>query len=355
MRAFVQASVKSRGFYWVTAEDNAEVADAYPQYGFRDCMSLVDAALPSLVIAAVPTDENYEKYKLALLILSLEERTENIYINIPPVSLFLIFEPEEEASLRALAVALLSPIGKAQKHYSHNAQVADQVNACIEKSFRLVRRDGREMREDFFTVSADFFSSIDRIIETESRSVLRTEQAKFVRDYGFVAKTSLTNQQELAAWLCENSLHLERSPASTLPLIVVTANKLPKKHVAAGAWRVMSNLVESDTWKALQTEPGVVASTIDSAKKATSKNSFSTSIRFARPVRQEEAESTNESDDNSNSESNPFFQPARAERKVPSLKEWGKQLVSHLSLLPAVISNSVQGTPKRDGKDSADS
>lgn len=350
MRVFVQASVKSRGYYWVTAEDSAEVEDVYPNYGFRDCMSLVDAALPSLVTAAIPTEENREGYKLALLILGLQEQAENVYINIPPTSLFLTFEPEEEAKLRALVVALLAPTtNKVEKHYSHNAQVSKQVNACISKSFRLVPRNGREMREDFFTVSPDFFAAIEHIIKTKDNLVLKKEQAKFVTDFGFVAKTSLSNQQALAAWLCENSLRLTTLPEQTRPLLVVTANKLPDKIVAAGAWRVMSNLVESEIWKALHTsqaESAIAASAPDWVKKAKSSYSSSTPTRDPQTVKQEfeEVEPTN---NDFESESDSAFQPVPAEREIPTFEEWGEHLLTHLSLLPSVVSNSIRGKPKK--------
>lgn len=361
MRAFVQASVKSRGFYWVTAEDNTEVEDTYPNYGFLDCMSLVDPALPSLVIAAMPTEENREGYKLALLILGLQVEAENAYINVPPTSLFLVFGPEEEAELRALAVALLSPAtNQEEKHYSHNAQVSEQVNACIVKSFRLVSSNGREMREDFFTVSPEFFSTIEQIIKTKDDLVLKKDQAKLGADVGLVAKTSLSNRLALAAWLCENPLHLTGLPKNTRPLLVVTANKLPDKIVTAGAWRVMSNLVESETWRVLDTNKAastIAASATDWVKKARSSHSTSTPPHVSQPVKQEleEAESANDDSKNENgskSESDSAFQAAPTEREIPTLKEWGWQLATLLLLLPSVISNLIRGEPKKPKQDS---
>lgn len=350
MRAFVQASVKSRGYYWVKAEDNAEVEDVYPDHGFRDCASLVDAASPSLVIAAVPTEENREGYKLALLILGLREQAENVYVNIPPTSLFLIFEPEEEEKVRALAVALLSPsAGEVNKHYSHNAQVTKQINTCVSKSFRLVPRNGREMREDYFTVIPEFFPTIDRIIKTKDNLVLKKERAKFVTDYGFVAKTSIHNQQALAAWLCENSLRLAGLPERVQPLIVVTANKLPDKIVADGAWRVMSNLADGETWKALHTsraESTTGASATGWVKKAKPDYTPSPPPRVSQEVKRE-LEEVEPADNYSKSEEDSAFQPEPAEQEIPTLGEWGEQLLTHLSLLPSVISNSVRSKPKK--------
>ncbi|MFZ4660792.1 MAG: hypothetical protein ACOYNY_27520 [Caldilineaceae bacterium] len=240
MKLYIQSRSLDSDFTWieVTSEAVHELL-ADPHANYETLMKYIDSGSPSILIARTSDDE--------IIVLAKKLPSQRRLRSGEPIrnSILAVFTIEESFKVGTFVSFIMGndAINDSESQDIFNPLACQEINNCIV--------NGTDSKK--FDVSRDLFQVVQRIIEHST--VIAPKVAEKNKDNRWetqVARNSKIRRSELAEELLRNSWSDSKSLQPIIPIIVVTGKQDVESLIAAGATRILTDLVPNEEWKIVE-------------------------------------------------------------------------------------------------------